>query len=154
MKGLKEKVKKVWITLDTEDTSVNGKSIIPGKMTCELEDGTFFTCTMEYRFKSIQSIRLKMWESPDYNNIDALRDMIGIAIVWPDDTPQNTKVQVVSRCTEIMADKWYLIKNKIFLHEMKWRKLSWIQSSVEKDRWNDSKKKGMKNQIQNSEMRA
>ena len=112
MKGLKEKFKKVWITLDTEDTSVNGKSIIPGKMTCELEDGTFFTCTMEYRFKSIQSIRLKMWESPDYNNIDALRDMIGIAIVWPDDTPQNTKVQVVSRCTEIMADKWYLIKNK------------------------------------------
>lgn len=112
MKSLREKFKNVWITLDTEDTNMNGKSIIPGKMTCELEDSTFFTCTMEYRFKSIRSILLKMWESPDYNNIDALRDIIGIAIVWPDDTPQHTKVQVISRCTEIMADKWFLIKNK------------------------------------------
>lgn len=60
----------------------------------------------------MRSILLKMWENEDYNTVDALRDMIGIAVVWPDDTPNHTKIQVMGKFSQIMSDRGYLLKNK------------------------------------------
>ena len=53
-----------------------------------------------------------MWESEDYNNVDALRDMIGIAPFWPDETPEEIKLEVIKKLTDIMPNYGYMYKIK------------------------------------------
>jgi ppGpp synthetase/RelA/SpoT-type nucleotidyltranferase len=36
---------------------------------------------MEFRLKTIRSILQKMWETEEYTNENAIRDMIGIAFI-------------------------------------------------------------------------
>jgi hypothetical protein len=46
-----------------------------------------------------------MWENEDYNNIDANRDTVGIALVWKDGLTEKEKVEIFSRFRDIFADK-------------------------------------------------
>lgn len=105
------------IYIEPGDLEMNGTPEEPvviqhGKVSLQIADGSTFTCDIEYRIKSLRSILLKMWESEEYANIDAMRDMVGIAIIWPDDTPTNTKIEVIEAFSQMMANKGYIIKNK------------------------------------------
>ena len=70
-----------------------------------LSNGKPFECKIEYRLKSMRSILLKMWESEEYNTIDAMRDIIGIAITWPDITTSKEKVEVMGKFSQLMEEK-------------------------------------------------
>ena len=77
-----------------------------------LNDWRKLRCQLDYRVKSMRSILLKLWENEDYNNIDALRDMIGLAVIYPDDTSEADKVEVIAKLSQLMTNKWYVIKDK------------------------------------------
>lgn len=96
----------IWYTDDAK--------IFSGTMSIKLPDGNF-SCKIEYRLKSMRSILLKMWENEEYTNIDALRDIIGVAVIWPDDTSEQTKIEIMSAFAQVMPQKGYLLKNKWLL---------------------------------------
>lgn len=83
---------------------------------------------IEWRLKTIRSILQKMWETEEYTNIDAIRDIIGMAFIWPDNTDNTDKVDIISRFASLMSDFWYLLKDKGWL----W---SQIQNVEDKMKW-------------------
>lgn len=52
----------------------------------------------------MRSILLKLWESEDYNNIDAMRDTLGIAVIGKDLSSKD-KIELITKMTELFADK-------------------------------------------------
>lgn len=83
-----------------------------GSAEIELSTGKIAKVHIEYRAKSLRSILLKMWENEDYNNIDANRDTIGLAVVWEDGLTEEEKVDIFSLFSNLFADKGYILKNK------------------------------------------
>jgi ppGpp synthetase/RelA/SpoT-type nucleotidyltranferase len=95
-----------------KDISFNDEIDIEcGELSMTLSSGKSITLQIEHRLKSMRSILLKLWESEDYNNIDAMRDMIGVAIVFPVITAEE-KIEVITKMTTLFADKGYMAKNK------------------------------------------
>ncbi len=74
---------------------------------------------IEYRTKSIRSVLLKLWESEDYNNYDALRDTLGMVIIFPDLMDEDVKLSIIWRMSSIMNHKWYMLKNKWLIEHKK-----------------------------------
>ena len=120
---MQDKLIQSWIHVDmgTIKHETNGwnenVTIYPGRVSLILDSGDTFTCDIEYRLKSMRSILLKLWENEEYTNIDAMRDIIGMAIIWPDDTPQDTKIEIIWQFSQIMSNKSYVIKNKWLLNK-------------------------------------
>lgn len=104
---------------DTEE----GCTIFQWDVQIKLNDGTSFPCKIEYRAKTVRSILVKMWESEDYNTVDALRDMLWIAIIWPNDTKEEIKLEIIQKFTEIMPSYGYMFKNKGLLWKDSQKKL-------------------------------
>jgi hypothetical protein len=110
----------------------------------KLSNGSFFSCKIEYRAKTVRSILIKMWESEDYNTVDALRDMLGIAIIWPDNTPEDIKLEMIQKFTGIMPNYGYMFKNKWLLWADSQKKLKqyFKQDNSKKPLWMSIKMKG------------
>lgn len=72
---------------------------------------------ISWRIKTIMSILQKQWESEEYTNVDAIRDIVGISIVYPDDTPIEEKIEIVSRVAALMPNFGYILKDKGGLKE-------------------------------------
>lgn len=82
----------------------------------KLSNGNILWCNLEFRVKSMRSILLKLWENEDYNNIDALKDILGFAIIFPDGTDEESKEEVILQCSQLMSNKGYILKNKGLLN--------------------------------------
>ncbi len=67
---------------------------------------------MEWRVKTVKSILQKMWETEEYTNVDAIRDIIGISIIWSEETPIDDKKNIITRFWTLMPDFWFLLKDK------------------------------------------
>lgn len=67
---------------------------------------------LEYRLKSIKSILQKMWETEEYTNENAIRDMIGLAFIWDDDTSTEDKRELLTKLWTLMPNFGYLFNNK------------------------------------------
>lgn len=65
----------------------------------------------------MRSTLLKLWSDEDYNNIDAFRDMIWIAIIWPDNISEDDALVIAGQCTNLFAHKGYMAKNKWLFSE-------------------------------------
>ncbi len=98
-------------------------TIFQGDVKIKLNSGIDFSCKIEYRAKTVRSILVKMWESEDYNTVDALRDMLWIAIIWPDSTSEETKLEIIQKFTDIMPSYGYMFKNKWLLWSDSQKKL-------------------------------
>lgn len=57
-----------------------------------------------------------MWHKQEYNNADALRDAIGMYIIYPDNLTEDGKLDILKRITRIMPDYGYIIKNKWWIN--------------------------------------
>lgn len=51
---------------------------------------------ISWRIKSVMSVLQKQWESEEYTNVDAMRDMLGISIIYPDDVSQSEIIELTS----------------------------------------------------------
>lgn len=73
-----------------------------------IHESTFMYNNREYRIswrvKTVMSILQKQWESEEYTNVDAIRDIVGISIVYPDDTPTHEKIDIVSKVAALMPN--------------------------------------------------
>ncbi len=72
---------------------------------------------VEWRVKTVKSILQKMWETEEYTNIDAIRDILGIAIIFPDDTTTDNKIDIISKIGSLMSDFGYVLKDKGWLKD-------------------------------------
>lgn len=73
-----------------------------------------------WRAKSIQSILHKMWEDREYTNESAMRDMIWISFVTPDDISEPILQKLYKDTTKLMPDYWYISKSKWNLCNTGW----------------------------------
>ncbi|NRH20740.1 hypothetical protein HOO68_01705 [Candidatus Gracilibacteria bacterium] len=96
-----------YVISDIDSVEQDGTTIYSGKLNF---NGKKYA--INWRVKSIKSILQKMWVTEEYTNIDAIRDMLGISIVWPDDAPENEKINIASVFLNLMPDYGYLLKNK------------------------------------------
>lgn len=73
-----------------------------------IHESTFVYNNREYaiswRVKTVMSILQKQWESEEYTNVDAIRDIVGISIVYPDDTPLPEKIDIVGKVAALMPN--------------------------------------------------
>ena len=67
---------------------------------------------VEWRVKSVKSIMHKLVETEEYTNGDAIRDMFGIALIWPDDTNTDNVESLMGTVSSLMPDYGYVMKNK------------------------------------------
>lgn len=65
-----------------------------------------------WRVKTVKSILQKMWETEEYTNKDAIRDMIWVHFIWPDDTPMEDKKRLILKWWALMPNFWYILKDK------------------------------------------
>lgn len=100
-----------WITL--ENIGQSGDDwVFTGNIVFNIH-GNSIPCIINYRLKSIRSILLKMWENADYNTIDAMRDIIGIAIVFPPNTDEVVRTEIIKKMNSLfMLPRQYMFKNK------------------------------------------
>lgn len=68
--------------------------------------------TLSWRVKTIPSILLKMWETEEYTNADAMRDLIGLSVVYPDDTTEQEKIEIMFTFGKLMPNSGYILKDK------------------------------------------
>lgn len=125
IKEVPSMLQKLWIRLLTDNNSLKKDTDNIGRYTCAFTTKNWddISFELEFRIKSMRSILLKLWESEDYNNFDALRDIFGMAIIFPDHTPDELKEEIVLKFSQIMTNKWYLIKNKWLLWEKSLKRL-------------------------------
>ncbi len=99
----------IWLNISHQHSklSTTWVTIYYAELTSEGE-----TYDMSWRVKSPESILQKMWQKSDYNNVDAMRDIIGMNIVYPDKTSATEKRKLLHKFAWIMPNLWYLIKNK------------------------------------------
>lgn len=92
--------------LENETREIDGENftITKGRANCTI-NGKTYSFDIEFRVKSIRSILLKLWENEDYNNGDALRDMVGIAVICDDDFDTPTRLEIMKLFTNIMYPK-------------------------------------------------
>lgn len=101
---------------------LTGAGIRIGTVTQEARDGTIIYSStfmhagrqydISWRIKSVMSVLQKQWESEEYTNVDAMRDMLGISIAYPDDTPQSEVIELTARVACLMPNFGYILKDK------------------------------------------
>jgi hypothetical protein len=92
------------------ENTPDGDTIHKGDLTVTLMGGKKQKCRVEYRIKSIEGILTKLWADEDYTNVDAIRDICGIAIIWPDDTPDDIQAEIIKKCSRGMSNYGYTFK--------------------------------------------
>lgn len=53
-----------------------------------------------------------MWETEEYTNKDAIRDMIGVSFIFPDGTPLDEKQELMITAWALMPNFWYILRAK------------------------------------------
>lgn len=86
------------------------------------------TYRAEWRVKTVKSILQKMCETEEYTTKDAIRDMIGISIIYPNNTPFEEKKNVIIATGKLMPNFGYLLKDKWWL----WDKIYEVESALQK----------------------
>jgi len=59
---------------------------------------------MEWRVKTVRSILQKLWETEEYTNKDAIRDMIGVSFIFPDRIPVEEKKYFIIETGKLMPN--------------------------------------------------
>lgn len=67
---------------------------------------------IDWRVKTPESILQKMWQKMQYNNVDAMRDIIGMNIIYPDSATDEDKKELITAFSNLMPDYGYILKNK------------------------------------------
>lgn len=75
---------------------------------------------ISWRVKTPESILQKMWQKSQYNNVDAMRDIIGMNIIYPDNTSEAEKKALIRKFSGLMPDFWYILKNKWAVDKSEW----------------------------------
>jgi len=111
-----DKIKKNWIDLKNITSEIKDwvqifyASTLMGGISVELS----------WRVKTPKSILLKMWETEEYTNADAMRDLIGLSVVYPDETTGEEKQKIILKFWDLMSNYWYILKNKWELSGESW----------------------------------
>ncbi len=113
---LPTRLNELWIELKDEreiEREIDGEvfTITQANAHCNI-NGENFVFKIEFRVKSMRSILLKLWENEDYNNGDAVRDLVGIANIGNDDLSPETHASIIRLFTDLMYHKSYLAKEK------------------------------------------
>lgn len=99
----------VWLTISDQSSRISTTWVKIYYAKLESKGKTY---DISWRVKSPESILQKMWQKSDYNNVDAMRDIIGMNIGYPDKTSDTDKRKLLHKFAWIMPNLWYLIKNK------------------------------------------
>ncbi len=123
------KLKELWFIIewDPDIVSHNDATIYQSRVNYQWK-----SYRIEWRVKTVKSILQKMWETEEYTNKDAIRDMIWISIIWADDTPLDEKKNIIIRFWKLMPDFWYLLKDKWWL----WDELQSVTKSLKEHKKN------------------
>lgn len=76
--------------------------------------------SLSWRVKTPKSILQKMWETEEYTNADAVRDLIWLSVTYPDDTSEEEKQKIMVLFWKIMPHYGYILKNKGELSAPDW----------------------------------
>lgn len=109
IKHLPDRFRKAWITIDweVETNEHNDAKIYSAQISFR---GKKYK--MEWRVKTVRSILQKMWETEEYTNKDAIRDMIGVSFIFPDNTPLEEKKNLMIETWRLMPNFWYILRDK------------------------------------------
>lgn len=69
----------------------------------------------------MKSILQKLWQTPEYSNQDALRDMLGMTILVPDETSAGKIAHILSIVQTMMPNYGYIAKNRHMLNTEQFR---------------------------------
>lgn len=110
-------LKKAWIIIKnmTSENHITGAVIYHARL--EFRGKTY---EMDWRVKTPESILQKMWQKKQYNNVDAMRDIIGMNIIYPDDTTDEDKKGLITAFSNLMPDYGYVLKNKWAVENPEW----------------------------------
>jgi len=75
---------------------------------------------LSWRVKTPKSILQKMWETEEYTNADAVRDLIWLSVTYPDDTSEDQKQKIMLIFWKMMPHYGYILKNKWELSAPDW----------------------------------
>lgn len=75
---------------------------------------------ISWRVKTPESILQKMWQKSQYNNVDAMRDIIGLNIVYPDASTEEEKKSLLQTFSILMPNYGYILKNKWAVKKSEW----------------------------------
>ncbi|GAB0174432.1 MAG: hypothetical protein HHAS10_03110 [Candidatus Altimarinota bacterium] len=75
---------------------------------------------IDWRVKTPESILQKMWQKKQYNNVDAMRDIIGMNIIYPNATSDAEKKELITVFSNLMPDFGYVLKNKGAVSDSGW----------------------------------
>ena len=59
---------------------------------------------ISWRVKTPESILQKMWQKSQYNKVDAMREVIGMNIIYPDNTSETEKKALIRKFSGLMPD--------------------------------------------------
>lgn len=119
---LPQKIRGLWFKLyDQQEEKRDGTTVYSATLAI---DGKEYR--LEWRVKTIKSLLQKMWETEEYTNIDAVKDIIWITCIWRDDATDEEKINLVSKFARLMPDFWYLLKDKGWL----WEKIKDVEDRV------------------------
>lgn len=109
IKHLPDRFKKAGITIDwdIETNEHNDAKIYSAQISFRGKE-----YKMEWRVKTVRSILQKMWETEEYTNKDAIRDMIGVSFIFPDETPVEEKKHLMIETGRLMPNFWYILRDK------------------------------------------
>jgi hypothetical protein len=86
------------------------------------DDWKKYYFTIEYRAKGIESTLTKLFADEDYTSFDAMRDILGIAVILPEQQADETdeeriqdKINIIKRFSRMMSDRGYIYKEKWLL---------------------------------------
>lgn len=108
---------KVWIRIDTITTEhhITGTTLYHAEL---LMGGKKYQ--IDWRVKTPESILQKMWQKMQYNNVDAMRDIIGMNIIYPDSATDEDKKELITAFSNLMPDYGYILKNKWAVSRSEW----------------------------------
>jgi Region found in RelA / SpoT proteins len=75
---------------------------------------------ISWRVKTPESILQKMWQKSQYNNVDAMRDIIGLNVIYPDGTSEEEKRELLQVFSNLMPNYGYILKNKWAIKSSEW----------------------------------
>jgi hypothetical protein len=107
-----KKLKEIWITINGGGEKIEHNDAIIHKAEVIFQWKHYH---IEWRVKTVKSILQKMWETEEYTNKDAIRDMLWIFFIWPDSTTPEEKRSIITKFGILMQDFWYLLKDKWWL---------------------------------------
>lgn len=107
-----KELKKIWISVigEVKKNPHNDATIYSADVIFQWKN-----YRVEWRAKTVKSILQKMWETEEYTNIDAIRDIVGISFIFPNNTCLEEKKNIIAAFGKLMPDFWFLLKDKWWL---------------------------------------